>query len=632
MGFISHLCELVVTYAVIFGLFYFVGAGLAGLCLSSRLIKYHFLLTPIVGFALTAAVSQFLYFTKAPSGYILGILLLIGSVLNIICYKKKRFFLPERKQIKIFLINMLGLLILSIPLLFYGQQFTSASTDVMVYSTSADYVKEYGLKPVSLDHAFESYGFKPLIEGYKRLGLVYTHSYINIILGTNSSFTFLPFGLALSSMSIMGGYVLLRLFNVREMYTYLFTFFIYLNTLYLSGVFRGFLSQVSVMSLFILCTIIYLDFMERVKEYRYRDLFLFSIAMAGILAVYYSYFTCFVMFALSYNAYLLINKEHPLVKHPKDYFIKTMYFISVTMAMSFKAVESLLKLTGMTYFPASKAIDLNQVNQAGDINYFVPLSEVTGISPHFHEKIGFDLLKGYKYVFIQFLSENTASKLSAFVEWIFFILSALVILSAIKFLFVTRKQKNSLFFISILTSFFVAAGITIVQNYTYGFYKTISTLSIFFVMLFICTLQHFLSHSSNKNSKKKYIFIFVIIIMGLNFCSTLVIMLNTSSTLNKINQKDFKEIAQLTSNLKQDEKLLSIEAIPIYQLMMQFYVRKPILIFEEPFKAIDETKFSLKTNTDYDYVLLPNNQKNSYGIFENEDPYLVGKYYSVYRK
>jgi hypothetical protein len=385
---------------------------------------------------------------------------------------------------------------------------------------------------------------------------------------------------------------------------------------------------VAVMPLFILCTVIFIDFMQRVKEYRYRDLFLFSIAMAGILAVYYSYFTSFFIFALSYNVYLFLKKEHPFLNHSKDYFIKTVYFISVTMAMSYKAVESLLNLTGLTYFPASQAASLNKVNLDGDISYFVPLSEVTGISPHFHEKIGFDLLKGYKYLFIQFLSEDTATKLSAVIEWIFFILSAAIILFAIKFLFTSRKQKDGLFFIAIFTSFLVDAGVTVVQNYTYGFYKTISTFSIFIVMLFICCLQHYLTHSSNKSFKKNFIITFVILIMGLNLCSTLVIMINTNSRLDKITHKEFKEIAKLTSSLKPNDKILTKEDIPIYQLMMQFYVRKPILIFEDPNDTIHESKFSLETNRDYDYELIPNNQKNAFG---HEKPYAVGKYYSIYR-
>jgi hypothetical protein len=107
-------------------------------------------------------------------------------------------------------------------------------------------------------------------------------------------------------------------------------------------------------------------------------------------------------------------------------------------------------------------------------------------------------------------------------------------------------------------------------------------------------------------------------------------MMNTNYRLDQINQKEFKELSQLTSSLNRNTNILTREDIPIYQLMMQFYVRKPITIFEDPYAAIDNTKFSMKTNKDYDYVLIPINQKNTFGIYENEDPYLIGRYYSIY--
>lgn len=635
---VHNTLNLIVIFIGTYLLLYYAGLGATVLLLPKRFSKWFLFITPIVGFSLLTALPQALSFLKWPSVKMLWLIIGLCLVINSLAFKQIKKVEIPKTHFKIFAVHFIFLLILSIPLIVKGLQTITVNSDVLVYTTSADYAQEYGLVKQDTDsNTFKTSGYNWFIKNEKRLGLVYFQGFINILFHINSMESYLPLSLITISLSILGGIIFSQYLSLFKQKTtiLLMMFLMFFNTLYMSSVFIGFLSMNAVMPVLILTLILGKHFIDHMHQFDLPKTIYLAILTGSILATHPTYLVYILSIVGMYLCIILCLKK-------KNYCYRQFSLKSILVLLLcfntifFKPIYLFIQRMIPTFLPAiGSETNVETAAGIGNIHFFVPLYELLGVVPHSHEDVSLMKWKGYRGLLEILINEPKNVSIVEFgIELIFslFIIFAIIII----FLYFKRKQNGTLLFsICIFLTIIVSLGIAYIQKYYYGYYKSIHLLSFFFIILFCAAIESALERSCTKTnrlafSSTKCIHLFIAILVLFNLCSSSVLTKRYIKYMDDFASNHFSELRLLSDSLKPQDKLLLFEDAPshIRELVVNYYVRSPQLILRTSLDLFKAEASSPDKNKGF-YVIFPNEYSSLFqlpnSIFTNKK----GKYYSI---
>ncbi|RCX19003.1 hypothetical protein DFP94_10519 [Fontibacillus phaseoli] len=632
----SLLQNLIVLLGIYIGtylLLYFAGLGASLLLLPKRFSRWFLFITPIVGFSLLTAIPQALSFLKWPSANMLWLIVGLCSVINLVAVRRIKLIKVPKAHLKIFAVHFIFLLILSIPLIAKGLQTITINSDVLVYTTSADYAQQYGLVEQNTDsNTFDASGYNWFIKNEKRLGLVYFQGFMNILFDTNSMESYLPLSLLTISLSILGGIIFSQHFKLfRQKTIMLMMFLLFFNTLYMSSVFIGFLSMNAVMPVLILCLIVGKYFMDHMHQFDLPKTIYLAFLTGSVLATHPTYLIYILSILGMYFIASLFFKKRASIYNRIS--LKSMLtFLLCFIIVFFKPVYLFIQRMIPTFLPAvGSESGVETAAGIGNIHFLVPIYELLGVVPHSHEEVSLMKWKGYRELLQILIGQpKITSVLSTGIEIISY-LFLFVALFLIFIYFAKKRARARLFNLCIIVTMSASLSIGFLQKYYYGYYKSLHLLSFFFIIWFCAAIEIVLTSQIKikTRSATRFLYLFVSVIVVVNLSSTTILTKRYMGYMDDFESKHYLELRLLSDSLTPRDKLLLYEEVPnhIRQMSVNFFVRSPQLYLRTSIDTFKAEARNANTNSGY-FIVLPNN----HSLLQHSNGssiYRRGEHYSI---
>lgn len=555
---------------VTLGLFIYVGYGLGRFLISKRFDNYFWFIVPFIGISIIVAISEIIGFFGFGAKITLIALMVLATVCNLLAYKL-RPAQPYLYHKNLLIFILIFVLLASFPLFYQDKLLTVGNNgDAISYVSVTDYLSDNGsvLPNDTSLRPFPTLVLNVLASG-TRLGPMYIQGLVDIVLGMKAYQTFtiisnLFFGLSLISSWLFGRNVL----KLKKTSVFLVPLFLGINNLLLWASYDNFIAQMMANAFLPLIIIFLFRAFSSHKEY--KDLIITGIFIAALMSIYPE---TFVYVFLILSIYILLNfiwKKFNLFDVGKVLGIIAVISTVFNPIAFYRFLIFVQQKLSSTEFASEGAR-----KTAGNIGYFLPISEIFGITPH--KPIVPYNIPGIIEPLILLL--------------IIFCLIVIILKIA------TSKKSDRIILISLLCPFILTALFNLYLTFPYGYFKTLSFAVIFFILAFLKGQQDLYIHNITFRPVLR---VGICALLIANVLSYSAVVARTAVSPMSL-KTEFIELERI-SNFVGRDKVLFVDQYPpsAQQMWVNYFLKDPKIVLP---KAIgyygSENIFHEKQLADY---------------------------------
>lgn len=545
--YLDSLLLVLIIILVTLSIFIYIGYGPGRLLISKKLQNYFWYIIPFIGISILVAVGEVIGFLGLGVKTTLIILIVFSTIFNLLAtwfVNKKVYVFNKHFAITVIIFVVLA----SFPLFYNNKLITIGSNgDAISYVSVSDYLSYNGtvLPNDTNSHPFDTLVLNVLSSG-TRLGPMYIQGLVDTVLNmkgyqTLTAISNVFFGLILISSWIFGRYIL----RLKKAFALCVPMFMGLNNLILWIGYDCSFSQIMATA-FIPLILMYL-FRVLDGDYEVKDIALTGIFTAGLMSIYPESFIYILGILGVYFILSLFQKKYNVFSIIKRFGIITAITIMFNPIAFYRFIDFVQQKLSSTEFATEAAR-----RTAGNIRYFLPLSEVFGITPH-------NAIEPYH--------------LPIFVKLCVLVLMLFIIL-VITIKVIRSNKFERIVIISLLSPFLLIALFNYYLAFPYGYSKTLSFGSIFVILVFLKSVQDLYL---KIRVFRPILLVGTLTLLMVNALSYCIVVARTAASVSALETK-FIELERV-SNFVGRDKVLRVDSFPpsAGQMWVNYFLKEPQL-------------------------------------------------------